>query len=139
MKKSLIDTDILSEIRRGKNPKINAKAITYRAIWEQYTISVITITETIRGWRKLNRDDRIQEFLAELSQLEVLHLDQSCAEISGLIQADLEKTGKPIGLADVLIASIAIENNLVLVTGNTKHYQNIQTVGYPLIIDNWRE
>ncbi|MDZ7960571.1 MAG: hypothetical protein RMY34_22265 [Aulosira sp. DedQUE10] len=38
----------------------------------------------------------------------------------------------------VLIASIAIANNLILVTGNTKHYQNIQALGYPLVINNWR-
>ncbi len=48
-------------------------------------------------------------------------------------------TGQPIELADILIASIAIENNLILVTGNTKHYQKIQALGYPLVIDNWRE
>jgi hypothetical protein len=26
-----------------------------------------------------------------------------------------------------------------LVTGNTRHYQYIQSVGYPLVIANWRE
>ncbi|WP_235526280.1 hypothetical protein [Nostoc piscinale] len=66
-------------------------------------------------------------------------LDHRCAEFSGLIQADLETSGQPIGLADVLIAVTAIANNLVLVTGNTKHYQKIQELGYALVIDNWRE
>lgn len=139
MRKSLIDTDIVSEIRKLKNPKINAKAIGYLGIWQQYTISVITVSEIIKGWRRINRNDRIQEFLADLSQIEILPLDQNCAELSGLIQADLETSGKPIGLADVLIAATAIQNNLVLVTGNTKHYQNIQALGYPLLIDNWRQ
>jgi tRNA(fMet)-specific endonuclease VapC len=139
VRKSLIDTDILSEIRKGKNPKINSKSITYRAIWTQHIISVITVSEIIKGWRKTNRNDRIQEFLTDLSQLKILPLDQGCAEISGLIQADLETSGKPIGLADVLIAATAIANNLVLVTGNVKHYQKIQVLGYPLVIDNWRE
>jgi tRNA(fMet)-specific endonuclease VapC len=139
VRKSLIDTDILSEIRKGKNPKINSKSITYRAIWTQHIISVITVSEIIKGWRKTNRNDRIQEFLTDLSQLKILPLDQGCAEISGLIQADLETSGKPIGLADVLIAATAIANNLVLVTGNIKHYQKIQALGYPLVIDNWRE
>ncbi len=40
MRKSLIDTDILSEIRKGKNYKINAESITYRAIWQQHTTSI---------------------------------------------------------------------------------------------------
>ncbi|MBS9384334.1 MAG: PIN domain-containing protein [Dolichospermum sp. BR01] len=136
--KTLIDTDILSEIRKGKNPQVIAKAIAYKTILKNYTISVITVSEVIKGWRKLNRNDRIQEFLIDLPQMEILSLEQKGAELSGLIYADLEKTGQTIGLADVLIAAIAIENNLILVTGNTKHYQKIQLLGYPLQLDNWR-
>ncbi|WP_353930265.1 PIN domain-containing protein [Okeanomitos corallinicola TIOX110] len=139
MRKSLIDTDITSEIRKGRNPQINANALAYKAIWKNYTISVITVSEIIKSWRKLNRNDRIQEFLADLSEMEILPLDQKSSELSGLISADLESSGQPIGLADVLIASIAIQNNLILVTGNTKHYQKIQALGYPLVIDNWRK
>ena len=137
--KTLIDTDILSEIRKGKNPQVIAKAIAYKTRFKNYTISVITVSEVIKGWRKLNRNDRIQEFLIDLPQMEILSLEQKSAELSGLIYADLEKTGQTIGLADVLIAAIAIENNLILVTGNTKHYQKIQSLGYPLQLNNWRE
>jgi tRNA(fMet)-specific endonuclease VapC len=137
--KTLIDTDILSEIRKGKNIQVIAKAIAYKTIFKHYTISVITVSEVIKGWRKLNRNDRIQEFLIDLPQMEILSLEQKSAELSGLIYADLEKTGQTIGLADVLIAAIAIENNLILVTGNTKHYQKIQSLGYPLQLDNWRD
>ena len=137
--KTLLDTDILSEVRKGKNPQVVAKAIAYKTIFKHYTISVITVSEVIKGWRKLNRNDRIQEFLIDLPQMEILSLEQKSAELSGLIYADLEKTGQTIGLADVLIAAIAIENNLILVTGNTKHYQKIQSLGYPLQLANWRD
>ena len=137
--KTLLDTDILSEVRKGKNPQVVAKAIAYKTIFKKYTISVITVSEVIKGWRKLNRNDRIQEFLIDLPQMEILSLEQKSAELSGLIYADLEKTGQTIGLADVLIAAIAIENNLILVTGNTKHYQKIQSLGYPLQLANWRD
>jgi len=37
-----------------------------------------------------------------------------------------------------MIAAIAIENGLTLVTGNTAHYQYIQQLGYSLKLDNWR-
>jgi tRNA(fMet)-specific endonuclease VapC len=40
--KSLIDTDILSEIRKGKNSQVITRAIAYKAIFKQYTISVMT-------------------------------------------------------------------------------------------------
>jgi tRNA(fMet)-specific endonuclease VapC len=136
--KSLIDTDIFSEIRKGKNTQIIARAIAYKALFKRYTISVITVSEVIKGWRKINRDDRVKEFIQDLEQLEILCLEIASAELSGQIGADLEKKGQTIGLADVLIASIAIQNNLILVTNNTKHYQRIQALGYPLVIDNWK-
>ena len=66
--KTLLDTDILSEVRKGKNPQVVAKAIAYKTIFKHYTISVITVSEVIKGWRKLNRNDRIQEFLIDLPQ-----------------------------------------------------------------------
>ncbi len=38
-----------------------------------------------------------------------------------------------------MIAAIAINNSLTLVSGNVTHYQRIQELGYPLVLDNWRE
>ena len=52
--------------------------------------------------------------------------------------ADLENTGQPIGRADPMIAAIAIENDLTLITGNTVHYERLQKLGYSLNLDNWR-
>ena len=37
-----------------------------------------------------------------------------------------------------MIAAIAIDQGLELVTGNTAHYQRIQQLGYPLTLVNWR-
>jgi len=37
-----------------------------------------------------------------------------------------------------MIAAIAIENGLTLVTGNTAHYARISALGYQLKLDNWR-
>ncbi|WP_203457582.1 hypothetical protein [Gloeothece citriformis] len=59
---SLLDTDIFSEIRKGKNTKIVTQALAYKAIFIKYTISVITVSEIIKGWRKINRNDRVREF-----------------------------------------------------------------------------
>ncbi|EAZ90787.1 PIN domain-containing protein [Crocosphaera chwakensis] len=136
--KCLLDTDIFSEIRKGKNINVITQAIAYKTIFKKYTISVITVSEIIKGWKKINRDDRVREFLQDLEQIEILPVDLKSAELLGLINAELEKNGQPIGLADVLIASIAISNNLILVTNNTKHYKKIQLLGYPLRIINWK-
>jgi len=67
-----------------------------------------------------------------------LTLDLSSAESAGRIYADLNRTGQPIGRADPMIAAIAIQQGLTLVTGNLSHYQRIKDLGYELKLDNWR-
>lgn len=57
---------------------------------------------------------------------EVLRLELPDAELAGRIYADLERIGQPIGYRDSMIAAIALQNNLTLVTGNLYHYQRIQ-------------
>ena len=64
--------------------------------------------------------------------------DQPAAELAGRLSADLERAGLVNGLADPMIAAVALDCNLELVTGNTAHFQRIQQLGYPLILANWR-
>ncbi|MBE9126467.1 MULTISPECIES: PIN domain-containing protein [unclassified Coleofasciculus] len=138
MDKALLDTDILSESRKQINQRVVVRASAYLSTFGRYTISVITVTEIVKGWRKRNREDRVQEFLADIVSAEVLMVDSKIAELAGRIWADLERTGQPIGLADVIIAATALQHNLTLVTGNLSHYQRIQDLGYTLKLDNWR-
>ena len=138
MNKALIDTDIFSEVLKGIDPVVVGKATAYRTLFGRYTISVITVMEIVKGLHKLRRESRIQQFLTGLSTTELLSLDASSAELAGRIYADLERTGQPIGRADPMIAAIATQFGLTLVTGNTKHYQRIQQLDYNLKLDNWR-
>ena len=50
------------------------------------------------------------------------------------IAGDLDRTGQTIGMADPIIAAIALEHNLELVTGNFAHFQRIIRLGYPLTL-----
>ncbi|QLE58119.1 PIN domain-containing protein [Nostoc sp. TCL26-01] len=138
MKKVLLDTDILSESLKRRDQRVVANAIAYLAVHGRYTISMITVLEIVKGWHKLQREDKIQQFFAQIAVAEILTLQLSDAELAGRIYADLERIGQPIGLADSIIAAIAIQQNLSLVSGNLAHYQRIQTLGYSLQLDNWR-
>jgi tRNA(fMet)-specific endonuclease VapC len=136
--KALLDTDILSEIFRGVNQRVITKATAYRAVFSYYTISVITVMEVVQGWHKRQRKDRVQEFLATLITEEILKLELQDSILAGRIYADLERIGQPIGYPDSMIAAIALQRNLTLVTGNLSHYQRIRALGYSLQLDNWR-
>lgn len=123
---------------KGKNLNIIRQANNYYQKWGQYTISTINVLEIIKGFHKVQRESHIEQFLSTLSNTEILTLNLKSAELAGRIYADLERTGQPIGRADPMIAAIALENNLVLVTGNLRHYQRIQKLGYSLKLDNWK-
>jgi tRNA(fMet)-specific endonuclease VapC len=136
--KALIDTDIFSELGKGVNQAVVQNGSTYRATFGRYTISVITVMEIVRGFQKKQSSLRLQIFLTNIASEEVLAFDQAAPELAGRIQGDLERVAQPIGRVDPMIAAIALQSGLELVTGNTAHYQRIQQLGYHLVLVDWR-
>ncbi len=59
--------------------------------------------------------------------------DGGAAFYCGKIRAELEKKGEILSSMDLLVASIAISNDLILVTGNTRHFKRIKM----LQIEDW--
>jgi len=55
-----------------------------------------------------------------------LPFDGRAAEIYGRLRAQLESLGTPIGGYDMLIASIALANDLILVTHNTREFSRVE-------------
>ena len=139
MEKTLLDTDIFSEMLKRKHQGVIKAAQQYHAQFSQYTISTFTVLEIVKGFHKVNREEEIQQFLIRLSTIEILTLSVRSAELAGRIYADLERIGEPIGRVDPMIAALAISHDMVLATGNTRHYQRIQSAGYALKLTNWKE
>jgi predicted nucleic acid-binding protein len=139
MNKTLLDTDIYSEILRAVNSTVVANARSYRQAHGVLTLSVITVMEMVKGFQQVQRPQKIADLLTCVAAEEVLDFGQPAAELAGRIWGDLDRTGQSIGLADPMIAAVAITHGLDLVTGNTSHYQRIQQLGYPLTLANWRQ
>ncbi|MGA1867151.1 MAG: type II toxin-antitoxin system tRNA(fMet)-specific endonuclease VapC [bacterium] len=59
--------------------------------------------------------------------------DNNTAEVYGRIRAQLEELGTPIGPYDLIIAAIALVNNVTLVTHNTLEFKRV--VG--LKLEDW--
>ena len=138
MSKVLLDTDILSEILKGKSAVVTAKARTYLAQQGGFTTSAVSVAEIVYGLRRVGREDRLAQFEAALETAEVLPFDDNAARLAGRINADLERVGRIIGMPDVFIAAIALRNGLPIVTGNVAHFEQVRSAGYDLHIDNWR-
>jgi predicted nucleic acid-binding protein len=136
--KALLDTDIYSEVLKAKNPTVAQNAALYHQQHGVYTVSVITVMEVVQGFHRVQNARRLLNFLNAVGLEHIIVFDRSAAELAGRISGDLERTGQNIGLADPMIAAIALQHGLELVTGNTAHFQRIQQLGYPLTLANWR-
>jgi predicted nucleic acid-binding protein len=99
-------------------------------------MSVITLMELFYGAHK---SQKIASNLAKIktleNSLEIIPVGEELAEIFGMTKAQLEKAGSPLDDFDLIIASCALSNNLVLVTNNVKHFRRIEG----LKLTNWTE
>lgn len=137
MKLALLDTDILVDILQGALLAVQRNAQHYLAAYGRYTITAVTVAELARG--AVHGGDSLAWLDGLLEQVEVLPLEASSARLAGQIYGELERQGQGIGLADCLIAGIALSYRRVVVTANVRHFLRIAGLGYPLEIANWRE
>jgi tRNA(fMet)-specific endonuclease VapC len=133
-----LNTDIYSEVIKTINPTVTRNAIAYRQANGVLTLSVVTVMEVIRGFQQNQSTKRLNDFVTAVASEKVLIFDQPAANLAGRIEGELVRTGRPIGMADTMIAAIALTQGLELSTGNTAHFQRIQQLGYPLALANWR-
>lgn len=122
----LLDTNIISKFIRGdKNIDLNLQ----RHSKESLSTCTIVKAELFFGV-EIHPSPRIGDILRNqyfnlLAVMTVRDFDDASAEVFARIKAILKKAGTPIEDMDLLIASIAIANNLTLVTNNTKHFEKI--------------
>ena len=134
MTESLVDTDILSFYFKGDS-KVVDKFNDYLKEFDVINISIITYYEILGGLKFKKAERQIKEFEEFVSNNTIIHISEQSAKLSGDIYADLRQKGITIGTSDILIAGIAIENELTLVTNNERHYESIKG----LKIENWKK
>lgn len=130
---SLIDTDILSELFK-KNPKVLAKASEYIGIHRCLNISHITKYEILKGLKAKKAEKQIELFNRFCAINNVLPITDDVIVKAADIYASLKEKGSIISDADILVAAIAVINNLVLITNNINHFSRIEG----LLFDNWK-
>jgi tRNA(fMet)-specific endonuclease VapC len=129
---TLLDTDILSAIMR-REPVAIAHARRYLAEHTQFTISIITRYEILRGLKAKNAAAQLARFELLCRSTEILPITDNIIVRAADIYADLYKRGEIIGDADILIAAKAIEHGLILATNNQDHHNRIAGIQ----IKNW--
>jgi tRNA(fMet)-specific endonuclease VapC len=82
------------------------------------------------AYKSTRRDRNLANLNRFFSQFISLPFDDNAAAIAGQIRAQLDVAGTPIGSNDLLIAAIALSNDLTLVTHNTREFGRINGLKY---------
>jgi len=129
----LLDSCTISDFMKGEiNTTKKLKSVSPAII---YTSTITQMEITYGLIRKFDSSHRYFEFLKEFfSAITILSFNEEAANSAAIIRKVLEEKGTPIGAYDILIAAIALSENLTLVTSNEKEFLRVDN----LIIENWR-
>jgi tRNA(fMet)-specific endonuclease VapC len=127
--KYLIDTDISSYFLRGK---FNLFEIFEEKGLDNINLSRVSIAE-LKVVAHKNPESKINlsKIVAFSETLGVMEVDIETWELFSILKADLLKEGNKRGDFDILVASIAKQHNMVVVTNNVSHYEDLVPV------ENW--
>ncbi len=134
MEPSLLDTDTLSEVMKGIDQQVQNNARDYLRAFGQFTFSLMTRYEILRGLKARRATRQIVRFEQRCQQSVVLPLTDEIIVQAADLYAFLHQEGQLISDADILIAATALEHNLVMVTENVDHFRRIPS----LTIESWR-
>jgi tRNA(fMet)-specific endonuclease VapC len=132
----LLDTNICIYIIKKSPEKVLIKleSIINEEKKNELYLSSITVSELYYGVEKSNQKERNLEALKGfLTPFQIVSFDLASAEIFGKVRSDLERKGVVIGPYDLQIASVAMANDFVLVTNNTKEFKRVDGLN----IENW--
>jgi tRNA(fMet)-specific endonuclease VapC len=129
----LLDTCVLGDFARGDPSTQNHLVQTPP---RDLAVSTITEMEVEYGLRaNSNASRRLKPVMDDLlSLVSLLPYDSAAARATGKLRAFLNRSGRPIGGYDALIAGTALAHDLILVTSNVREFERIKQ----LRIEDWR-
>ncbi len=139
MIKGILDTDILSEIGKGVSVNVLNNATNYVTEHGQLSFTSISVYEQLYGLEARAAPQQIERFLRLIASHEEVVPLPTDYRLAASIRAALQLAGTPIGSIDPIIAACALNRDVPLITGNTRHHSFIQSAGYALQLLNWRD
>lgn len=134
MKQCTLDTNIITAFLKN-DLRVVQRVSDYLELFEKLTINIISYYEILRGLKDLGNEEKLKRFEDFIQENELVSIRKNTVEKAAEIYAYLKKEGNLIEDADILMASTAIVEDLVLITNNIKHFKRVKG----LRIDNWIE
>ena len=135
MDEAILDSDILSEVLKGKDPQVTAHARQYLSQYPQLAFSTISYYEILRGIRAKQATRQLSALQQVASQADMLAVTIPILDRAAELWVMANSGGHPGSDADLIIAATALEVGRVFVTGNTQHFAWIPG----LRIEDWRQ
>ena len=140
MNRILLDTNVLSEtVNLRPDPQVSTWFATNGAA--SLCLSVVSLGELRRGVELLDPGKRrtrlelwLDVSLAEWLGDGILPVTASVADCWGVMDAKRRRAGRPLDLADGLIAATAQVHDLALATRNTKDFDGLGLT----LVNPWR-
>lgn len=127
-----LDTNIVSALLRGDQVVRQRLEEATRA-GKAVQLTALAYYESKRGLLRAGLTSKLHRFGNFCRTFGVLYLDQASLDVASEIWARLSRTGQVIEDADILMAAIAITNDVTLVTDNEAHFGRIGD----LVWENW--
>lgn len=128
----LLDTNICVAFLNGGDTSIRDRLLALSPS-DVFLCSIVK-AELLYGARKSARVDANLARLTELfAAMESIPFDDSAAGHYGLLRAQLEAVGTPIGANDMMIAATALAAGVTLVTRNQREFARVAG----LAVENW--
>jgi len=134
MNRVLIDTDILSYYFKGDELVVKDFE-KYLQTYDLLEISLLTYYEITSGLLAKNALKQLNIFDDFVAGNIVIPVTEKSARISSELYSVLRQNGNIVDDIDLLIAGVAIENDMILVTNNENHFSRIPG----LKIQNWKK
>ena len=126
MKSYLLDTSIIIDYLRGKEPVVSM----LDTLEGEFCSSYVCLAELYEGiYRVENRaqiERSVVNFFRSLS--DIYSVDSNVARYFGMIRAGLKTKGAVIEDLDILIAATCLSYDLILVTRNVKHFSRVKNL-----------
>ena len=115
----IFDTDIFIWVQRG-----NIKAARLIDKCEDRYLSIQSYMELLQGAKNKAQHKNVQSFISEFG-FSVLPLSENIGH-RALIYVEEYALSSHMRAGDAIIAATAVENNLPMVSSNTKHFKSIK-------------
>ena len=127
----LLDTNVPSELTRPQSDPYVEKWLE-AADDDRLFLSAVSLGEIIKGLTILPESKRrqqlrkwVDETLRPWFDSRILPVNEGIAERWGILAGECQLKGKPLAIADGLIAATALEHDLTLVTRNVRDFGDL--------------